>query len=476
MKEKIRWMFILFILLVCVFGITNWVNNAVMCGIQIVSKEEMENLTEGLNYIETIENIDNLIYYEKQVMPYDSRTNTFYVSQNINTVDFTGSFTLNENEYDMYIEKDDYMQDKEKAISEGHSFKIWILEGQSYMCCNLIFTGLPIMNFQMERELSEEKEGGYFILYNPYDEEVNQYSIKISDMLLKEAITSRTLSCELYKKDYTHTKKLNLLNIGKYSSWKLYSITEKERNPVSIMLSAYVWNTICDENNKKKLRRSYELVEVFLNGEYRGLYCLAPKLNKTYFDVDEDSFIWRIEDVASEERAENNGDYLDDFQMNNINQNRNVVDYDFFLQVTGSIKNGEEDFFILYDGTEESYYKIPAKYTFCFGEFPTKQGYLSINADTYMVEDTEFEMYIANCMMQEKKEITIQWNAIRKSGLSTDNILEQSQKYYQVLEKSGCFTRGIHAEDFTTKYEQVKQYVVNRMDYLDFYYNAIDGN
>lgn len=460
MKEKVKWMLILFMLLICVFIGASWVDSAVLCGMQIVSAEQRVNLTEGLEYVENAEGIENLLNYENQSIPYDQQTNTFYVSQNMNTEDFEGSFSLCEKGI-IYLDKDDYIHDKTKAISEGHSFTIWIVVEQTYMTCHLIFTGLPIVNLQTEKEISTEKQSGYFSLYNPYDEEVNQYSIKISDMLLKEAIASRTISCELYKEDYIDTKKLNLLNMGKYSEWKLYAVTEKERNPVGMMLAAYVWNTICEEEENQKLQRKYELAEVFLNGEYQGLYCMAPKVDEKFLDMDEDDFLCRIEDMEN---------------VDSIQENTNVVGYNFFLQVTGSVKNAEENFYVLYDKSADSYCKIPAKYSFCFGEFPADKGWLSMQADTYMIEDIAFEQYLWNSAISERMSILSLWNEMRQRGLSMESMLALVQKYQQTLERSGYVARSMDAEEWLQKCEQVRQYVIKRMDYLDDYYNAIGGN
>ena len=174
-------------------------------------------------------------------MPYNKKTNTFYVSQNTDTVSFDGSFTVLENNCSIYIEKDSCLEDKSKAIQEGHLFKLWIVDGQIYTTVNLIFTGLPILNLQMEQELSEEEATCHLMLHNPYDEEVNQYSIKTSESLMKEKIASGTLSLKLYKKDYDDGK-IKFVKHGKTFFVEIVPCYGKDRNPVGIMLSAYVWN------------------------------------------------------------------------------------------------------------------------------------------------------------------------------------------------------------------------------------------
>lgn len=465
MKEKIRWIGILLVLLFCVFGITRWVDNSMVCGVQIIPTEKLMDLAEGMEHIEVAENIEELICFDGQIVPYNKKSNTFYVSQNADTFIFDGNFSVLGDNCNIYIEKDSCLENKSKAIREGHTFKLWIIDEQAYTTVNLIFTGLPILNLQMKQELSEEETPCHLMLYNPYDEEVNLYSIKTSESLLKEKIASGTLSLKLYNKDYSDGKKLNLLSIGKHSSWKLYPITEKDRNPVGVMLSAYVWNAICEGEDKIKLQRDFGMVEVFLNGEYLGLYCMAPKINETYLDLAEGDYLYRIEDVEN----------TDNISFNSENRNSNICDYNFFLQLTGSMKNAEEDFFVMYDESEDFYYRIPAKHTFCFAEFPAEQGYLSMEAEKYIVQDEIFAAYIQDGTVQEKIKITEQWNTLRQNGLSTEELLTQAQQYQQLLEKSGYFARSGN-EELVNRCAQVQQYVTKRMDYLDCYYGTIDGN
>ena len=89
------------------------------------------------------------------------------------------------------------------------------------------------------------------------------------------------------------------------------------------------------------LQRDFRLVEVFLNGEYYGLYCMAPKTNETYLNLAEGDYLYRIEDVENTDNVE---DFVNSIFLDSENRHSNICDYNFFLQATGSMKNAEEDF------------------------------------------------------------------------------------------------------------------------------------
>ena len=64
MKREDKVVCILLVLLFCVFGIARWIDKSMVCGVQIISTDKLMELTEGMDYVEVAENIEELICFE----------------------------------------------------------------------------------------------------------------------------------------------------------------------------------------------------------------------------------------------------------------------------------------------------------------------------------------------------------------------------------------------------------------------------
>ena len=93
--------------------------------------------------------------------------------------------------------------------------------------------------------LTEEYGRGDIVVQNPDDEDVIAMSVKDSAIQVKTNYHSGTISFKLSKKDYQEERNLNLLGLGKRTSWKLYQVHDRDGSACTEMLSSYVWNCVC---------------------------------------------------------------------------------------------------------------------------------------------------------------------------------------------------------------------------------------
>ena len=127
-------------------------------GLDIVSAESLEAMTEGMRFIEEPEHAERFLTLQGQKAAYDKRSHTFYVSQSVYEDEVALLFEVPVSTIRLCVEKDAYVGDVEGAMQAGHRFQIWMIGEHEYTICGMIITGAPVLSDNSDDVLWREHQ------------------------------------------------------------------------------------------------------------------------------------------------------------------------------------------------------------------------------------------------------------------------------------------------------------------------------
>lgn len=479
--RKQLWLGILCAVLCIACLVMGWLEHSSVCGLQVLSKDKLLKMTENMDYVRTAEGIDELLQFEGYTIPYDKVTNTFYISQDVKKKIYQGIISAAVGNCEIYIEETENVYSKERTISKGSILRVWILAGDTYTKCNLIFSGIPIL--ALDSELQPDYSHGKIVLYNPDDTELKQMSIKTSAAEVKKNLSSGTVTVKLCKDNYLDERKLSLLAMGKERSWKLYTVSDKDDTCVRAMMAAEIWNTVT--RDKRKVR-PYQFVEVITNHEYAGLYLMAPKVTPSYLKLPEGSDLYSyeenntfavVDEEVSGETQEKVREYIEWLgkEKNVINSFdlNSYVDYHIFSQVIYGVKNIAESKYLIAEPMKDHmvYSVMPERLEYGFGCLPNSLEYLSWQGEGRVVEDVEYTLLCEEFAEEIIRNTTEYWDNLYDSTLSISQMQKMAQKYEKILFEGGYIERCGRAENYETACENLNEYINDRMNALNHYFS-----
>lgn len=489
MKKKPVWIVCLIVMFLGSILLFHIVDDMEFCGLQVKSGERLSEMTSSMNFVDKPENLDELIELDGQSIPYDRFSNTFYISQSTEVAEYAGTFRVVGDNCEIYIERDEVLGDKQATISQGHVFKLWFLVGDAYATANLVYTGLPVLRIETaENPMTASYMQGEMVLQNPDDRDINGMSVKKSAVLVKQNENTGTITFKLYKTIYEEERNLSLLGLGKHTSWKLYPVSDKDDTFVRTILSSYVWNGVCGD---EKLQRGMQFAEVIVDGQYNGLYNLAPKAGKGFLDLGETDRVYECKDiledgsqiyevVGDEDTSENRAELeayqamLADFMAEDLNRidQDNLINYYLYLQTVCAIQNSQEEYYVIAQkqGEDCFYQRMPEKSNYVWGIYPSKIGWQSMTAAENIMEDAVYDMVAAQDASIDGRT-TKRWNDLRSDILSTPVLTQLVYSYEQKLADSGYIVRMGKQETYNDSCDILQDMIIKRMDYLDSYYN-----
>lgn len=488
MKRRPVWIVCLAAALVCSVIVFRRMDTMKFNGLRVLTPERLEQMTEHLDRMNAPESAAQLITLDGAAIPYDVQSNTFYVSQSAEKENYAGVFAAAGENCSVYIQEDSTLYDKRTAMAQGHRFHLWFVTRETYSVSDLIFTGLPVISISSDRgRLSAQYEQGNIIVQNPNDHDVITMSIKVSDMKVKTNYNTGTISCKLYKKGYQAERNLQLLGLGKRTSWKLYPVYAGDDALMRELLAAYVWNCVC---GNEKMQRNMEYAEVIIDGQYRGLYYLAPKVGKGYLELSEADRVYKFEGQAEDQTAsyETVGD--PDTEQNRVacrlyeslweEEGRNLsavtvenmIDYHIWMQTVCGVRNGTEDYYLIAyrDGDGYEFNRMPDRSKYVFGTYPASIGWRSLQAAESVMED---EACVKMAKVQGasfSQAMADRWTKMRDSGLDTEMMLRYANQCEKKLKESGYITRQGDQEEYDAACLALLHFIRQRMEYLDGYF------
>ena len=451
---------------------------ALICGISWFEKEEQGHLMglavrseEALRqewgdntFYDALENAGELLLFDGNIMPYDSLTNTFYITQNTDNASYDGTLGVSDDRIDACFIADGYETQKALGIAEGHTYRIWLCDGNAAAICNVVMSGLPVVAVNAEdlpddSLLSEEAAkdivrakpeyiDGDISVLTADDEDLGNISDRTSHMECKRSTSGETITCKLCSKKDSDNKKISFLSMGKHDAWKLYKVSEQDDTCIQMMLAYEMWNEC---TAIEKLSVPCRFVELVVNDKYEGLYILRPRTDDDYFDLSDKNMVIQTEDMPADQKI-----YTKYRPMN-------AEDFGLWLQATESYVVLFDDMVIIDDGNESLF--LPGKPEYVFGNFPGRYSYMSYQSEQRIIKASDFE-WDEDAKALEKT-MSSEWKEARNSFLNDDTLAAEIWDMISYLKQSGLATRrNISDESVTSLIDGLGL----RYGYVDRYY------
>lgn len=265
------------------------------------------------------------IWSEEVLLPFDAESQTLYMVQSGADNIWLGDCVLNEALYEqgfrLYGRTDDYWKDKNQAIEDNHPFTLYMIGPETYYEFTLTVSYIPVIDIHTQFEKEPEKVSyqqdpdkfiydseiqyyGSMTLYlpEPAGEDVTKQTNYIHSNVeyhLKGSSTrvfdKKSYSIDLLDENWEKQNEA-LLGMRKDNSWKLNALTT-DHNRIREITAAQIWEDInrADPSVEEPGPR-LQYVEVVMDNEYQGLYCLVEPIDRKQCNLKDDEMLYKIVD------------------------------------------------------------------------------------------------------------------------------------------------------------------------------------
>lgn len=235
---------------------------------------------------ETGEQLIDSMYCGEDVLGYDAESRTFYCTLGMENGDEWPAFTLSargvENVQAVWI--DDYSYDWcFEAIAEGYRYELLAYTDTEYAYVGVVFTGLPIVTVHAEGEITMDSDvpGRATIAaagYEPIDTAMVVHERGGGWDKLFDKWSYRMEFHEIGSNGKDKKRDVSVLGMEPDSDWLLLG-NAAEPTTVRNKLAWDIWRDWNAGENALMVMDS-ELVEVFVNDEYVGVYQLMERIDE----------------------------------------------------------------------------------------------------------------------------------------------------------------------------------------------------
>lgn len=244
---------------------------------------------------ENAESLLTALYFNEQKLVLDIGTNTWYYSLDEARTDaLDPSITFETEMENVQIVIEDRAFTNE-VIAKNQSIRMIAYNETGYSAYMIKGTLLPIMEITHAGEVTDENTPMYMRLYDNRADATQRVTVSDGWMHIRGG-TSRSFAKNSFKLSLL-TKSLgenirkndvSLLGMRQDDDWVLYAAyndQEKIRN----VFSSNLWHESCADNNSFGLDNGveYRYIELFMNGQYYGLYALGYKIDERQVGIDE---------------------------------------------------------------------------------------------------------------------------------------------------------------------------------------------
>lgn len=518
-KKKLLCTLIIFLIIFIIIffgeGIRNsfFFRNIQLCNNyeEIIQKEDLEQA--DLTYEMT-----DAIFFNGQKVPYTIENRTFYISQDIETLYWEGELEAAEG-YKIYILEDNMWDFKTNAIAQGHMFSILVAKGKKCQTANIIVSGLPVLSLRETKGYDNPQE---IALLDAKKE-------MCYDGHCSFEIRGQTSAC-LPKVGYNielcdeswNEEQASLLGLRMDDDWiinALYTDNHKVREKMAYQ----IWNEIQEYNcNNFNQASNITYVELILNNQYWGIYGLQEPVDEKQLSLTDSDVMYRninmfmpeekdfkVEDgtkvipgfeIREPQETEietedwipmreyvkyiyNNAKMLYKEEITALLDMNNVVDYELYVQVLAGADNIYKNinYVARFENGSYKMYQMPwdLDYTFGhdYGGTATFSEYKR-EYETILMCTREYSALESVDREQVNKLLTETWKQYRRKIFNEKHLKAMAKNAMNELTQSGAFARDTARwpeAGNTANLSEIYQYIEQRLEFLDTYYEDIDG-
>lgn len=457
---------------------------------------------------------------------YDRRTNTFYIPQNISAKHFEGILKAEGAEYRIFFGEDEYLSKKETAIKEGHPFCLYFVNDKEYYKCQLIFTGMPVMNITTDEceeteynELGRVINNGSVQVYDPYH---SSTQLQTSDCTYNiRGGTSENYEKSNYKLELTN-QKLSFLGMREDDDWILNSLYD-DAGLIHNKISFQMWREIAGYNAVKNDDGvTGEYLELFIDDEYQGVYLLTERVDKKTLSLGEKDILYKCRAARIPEEHNYTNENTDDLrpifilkypkvpeeedwtplktwvnafcklQIDNYAEGEellnmeNAIDYNLFILLICGTDNMRKNAYLIAEYQMDGSYqfkKVPWDMNASWGNpwVDDADCNYTIYDSSYIEDVTTWYTDISSLYYYNESEISLllkdRWQEFRNSGLVTkEKLYEMVDVQLEYLHDSGAYQRNYDRWPHGSEYwddQYIYEYIDGRIDFLDRYFEKL---
>ncbi len=460
------------------------------------------------------------IFFNDAPLVYSIDNDTYFYSINKDNPTFLNDIDIefsSDYEINYTIVNSDYNKNYNYSINPQNDITILVFNSLYYKEVHVSFTYLPILNINIDDNITNEKKSANLYVYDPYyvDYNGNYYNNFMIDIRTRGSLSSfypKKSYKIIYKKSIID--KVSLLGMAENNEWildSLYSDPSKVRN----MLSSQIWNDIIDNETNSEIRNYLKCnyVELFVNGSYRGLYIFKEQLNENNLNLDKKILIKgngykimsfdfnTITSIFSDEYINFEMKYPSSkensfcfwyfilnrmknyYSMGYVNDNimsstflfDNISDYKLLLAFTKAVDNNStKNIYVEYNYLTDKLVFIPWDLDQTFG-----MSWTDKNDDTYMIY--KFDMYnelgvsvYESFSPSFNYKLRKKYFKLRSSILNIENVNNYLNEYQSLLVESGAAKRDSerwYNFDIQYEFDCIRDWTKNRINFLDDYFD-----
>lgn len=451
-------------------------------------------------------------------VPYVMESNTYYISQDMNTDMWEGYFSSGKYA-EIFFCLDEMWNHKLQAIESNHRFSLLVKIGDNYRIANIVISGIPVLALT---ETSDMYAPSDFVVLAA-DEEMSYSGYCNSHLRGQTSTTYPKCGYKVNLCDETGEKeKASLLGLRKDNDWILnpmYTDSSKVREK----LAYQVWENMQEYNQTKDKSSNITYVEFIFDNMYWGIYGLMEPVDNKQLLMNETDIFYRKTDLVVPEQddfyTEDGQEYIPGFRikypklddvkaedwlplqpyvktfyfdiydanieteddwetLSSLVDIENVADYEIFLNVISGPDNifKNIDYIMRHEDDGYKMHMVPWDMDNSFGNIGAGAGMEQYGGGTSgIMTSREFvTLYRADRVYMESL-LRDRWNEYRKSFLATEYLQMQVREDMDTLVKSGAMLRDSakwpDANNFTDT-SRLEAYIKDHMESLDMIFNS----
>lgn len=165
------------------------------------------------------------------------------------------------------------------TVDYNRDYSILIYNEKNYYETKIVLTNLPIISITTDSDITDNDTNSVFKYINPSNlDDVMTYNSKIHIRgATSKNYDKKSYKINIYNNDYDKEKSINISNFY-YGSAFILDALYRDYSKVRNLLATELWNSISDDFTNVDVYS--EFVEVFINGEYKGLYLFTEPVNR----------------------------------------------------------------------------------------------------------------------------------------------------------------------------------------------------
>lgn len=488
-------------------------------GMKIVNQEKYDAIIQSNTRLKE----EPPLIYWNQAVCYDKGTDTYYVSQTLETLKWEGELQVPGCR--TYILENTIMEKKAEAIESAYEFQVLAVSEEGLSTYKVVFSGMPTIRFDKVTPPKDAEEGENYGKITVFEPGAETEKVKNSYVTWHPRgntalrYEKKGYKVNLYNEDWT-SEKLSFLGLREDNDWILNAMYT-DSSKVREKLAMDIWEIISESNYEVNEGASHmEYVEVFIDEQYRGLYGLSEPLDAKQLELDENDILYKIvkdqympisyeleqkeysvvEPVELIYPKEMNAsmwgplaDFLWFFSEGEVWKDAqpedkyyhtklsNIGDRQIFDQLIyhmdARLKN--EYFVARYNDNGYDLIIIPWDYNLSFGDCWTEDTvtntYFSLERSSKLFDNGKNDLwkYYDEYLADEYYDyLNVRWKELQGLGLTEKELVDKAKSYQDYLVKSGAFKREAdrwpkceNHSDIT----EIESYLAMKIPYLTQY-------